>query len=37
MRELSAKPKRGLYIKYSPKDKARIRNYALLHGTPAAV
>ena len=29
--------KRGTYMKYSPKEKARIGNYAVQHGTSAAL
>lgn len=37
--ELSAgsQSKRGPYSFYSPKDKAKIANYAVLHGTSSAV
>ena len=29
--------KRGPYLKYSPKEKAMVENYALLHETSAAI
>ncbi len=35
-KEKATKP-RGPYSKYSQKDKAKIGNYALLHGTNAAL
>lgn len=34
---LSSGKKRGSYLKLSPKDKARIGNYAVTHGTSAAI
>ena len=34
--EGAIKQKRGSYEKYSPKEKATIANYTVLHGTSAA-